>query len=71
MERAVARGELPADTGGAPGLEALIAPLYLRLLVTDAPLDRAAVAASAERTAYLGRAGLLLAGDPRAAGSAY
>lgn len=37
--RGVARGELPADTDADLMIEALIAPLYLRLLVTDVPID--------------------------------
>lgn len=63
VERGVARGELPADTDRTAVLETLIAPLYLRLLVTGQPLDGHAVRATAERTAALGRAGLLTAPD--------
>jgi AcrR family transcriptional regulator len=39
IERAVARGELPATVDGRLALEALIAPLNFRTLVTDEPLD--------------------------------
>jgi AcrR family transcriptional regulator len=39
FDRAVGRGELPADVEPSMVLEALIAPLYLRLLVTGEPLD--------------------------------
>lgn len=39
FDRAVARGEFPPDADPIPCLEALIAPLYLRLLVTGEPID--------------------------------
>lgn len=53
VERAVARGELPEGTDPAHVLEALIAPIWFRLLVSGAPIDdesldrwaRAAIAA--------------------------
>ncbi len=38
ISRAVARGELPAETDSDFLIEGLIAPLYLRLLVTGQPL---------------------------------
>ncbi|HXY93135.1 MAG TPA: TetR/AcrR family transcriptional regulator [Acidimicrobiia bacterium] len=41
VERAVARGELPSGTDAHLVLEALIGPLYVRLLLTGEPLDRA------------------------------
>lgn len=41
IARGVERGELPPDTDADLMIEALIAPLYLRLLVTDAPIDTA------------------------------
>jgi AcrR family transcriptional regulator len=52
VERAVARGELPAGTEPAPVMQAMAAPLYYRLLVTGEPLtqdvaDQAAAAALA------------------------
>jgi AcrR family transcriptional regulator len=40
VERAVARGEVPPGTDPRPLVEALLGMLYLRLLVTRAPLDR-------------------------------
>lgn len=40
VERAVARGEVPPGTDPQPLVEALLGMLYLRLLVTRAPLDR-------------------------------
>jgi len=39
VERAVSRGEFPRDADPSVLLEALIAPLYLRLLVTGEPLE--------------------------------
>jgi predicted nucleotidyltransferase len=38
VQRAVARGELPAETDADFLIESLIAPFYLRLLVTGEPL---------------------------------
>ncbi|WP_218952402.1 TetR/AcrR family transcriptional regulator C-terminal ligand-binding domain-containing protein [Amycolatopsis anabasis] len=37
--RAVARGELPADTDAVELVKTLVAPIYLRLLVTGEPID--------------------------------
>lgn len=59
VERAVARGELPAGTEPAELLKALMAPIYLRLLVTGEPLDdevadrAAAIALAAARAEAL------------------
>lgn len=39
IERAVARGELPATVDGRLVLQALIAPLHFRTLLTDEPPD--------------------------------
>jgi AcrR family transcriptional regulator len=39
IDRAVARGELPAGTDASLALEALIAPLHFRTLVSRRPLD--------------------------------
>jgi hypothetical protein len=41
IERAVARGELPDGVDSQLVLEALIAPLHFRTLLTDEPLDAA------------------------------
>lgn len=59
IDRAVAREELSAGTSATATLEALIAPLYLRLLVTGSPLDRAAIRTAADMTALAARQGLL------------
>jgi len=40
VERAVARGEVPAGTEPRPVIEALLGPLYFRLLVTGERPDR-------------------------------
>jgi len=39
VQRGIDRGELPADTDPDLAIEALLGPLYLRLLVTREPLD--------------------------------
>jgi AcrR family transcriptional regulator len=41
VRRGVERGELPADTDPELLVEAIVAPLYLRLLVTDRPISAA------------------------------
>lgn len=41
VDRAIARGELPAGTDGRLVIESLIGPLYVRLLLTGEPVDRA------------------------------
>ncbi|GAA2206501.1 TetR/AcrR family transcriptional regulator [Nonomuraea monospora] len=38
LERAVARGELPADLDVAAETDRLVGPLYYRVLVTDEPI---------------------------------
>jgi AcrR family transcriptional regulator len=62
IDRAIARGELPAGTEPGPVMSAMAAPLYYRLLVTAGPptpadADRAAAAALAAA-----RAGVFAAG---------
>jgi Tetracyclin repressor-like, C-terminal domain len=39
VERAIARGEIPPDTDPGVVLEAVIAPIYFRLLMTGEKLD--------------------------------
>jgi AcrR family transcriptional regulator len=41
VERAIQRGELPADTDPHELIELVAAPIYYRLLVTGEPIDRA------------------------------
>jgi AcrR family transcriptional regulator len=43
VERAIERGELPADTDPKPLIEGLLGGIYLRVLVTREPLDDAAL----------------------------
>jgi len=39
VERAIERGEVPADTNPNVTIEALVGPIWLRLLVTGEPID--------------------------------
>jgi hypothetical protein len=39
FERAIERGEIPADTDGPLIVQTLIGPLYVRLLLTNEPID--------------------------------
>jgi AcrR family transcriptional regulator len=48
--RAIERGELPAEADPEAVIEQLVAPAYLRLLLTGGPLDDALVTASVRRT---------------------
>ena len=49
LDRAIARGDLPADLDTEAFTEALAGPLFFRLLVTGRPIDPATAAASADR----------------------
>lgn len=57
VQEAVARGELPEGTDPAEVVRAVSAPLYYRLLTTDAPLDEAAAARAAAAAVAAARAG--------------
>lgn len=59
IERAIARGDLPAGTDPASVVKALAAPLYLRLLVTAEPVDEAAADHAALVALTAARAGVL------------
>lgn len=59
VRRAIARGELPAGTDPAELLKTLMAPIYLRLLVTAEPLDDAAADRAAAAAVAAARAGAL------------
>jgi AcrR family transcriptional regulator len=48
--RAIERGELPAGTDPEAVIEQLVAPAYLRLLLTGGPLDHTLIADSVQRT---------------------
>ncbi|HUA28544.1 MAG TPA: TetR/AcrR family transcriptional regulator [Streptosporangiaceae bacterium] len=67
---AVARGELPAGTDPAELIKTVIAPIYLRILVIDEPIDRAVADRAAEVALTAARAGLLRAGGVDPAGAA-
>ncbi len=60
VERAVARGDLPAGTDGDELLEFLSAPLYQRLLVTLEPLTARAADHAAAATLAAARAGVFV-----------
>ncbi|WP_230881821.1 TetR/AcrR family transcriptional regulator [Planomonospora sp. ID91781] len=59
IRRAVQRGELPEDTDPAELVKTLIAPIYLRLLVTAEPLDEAVADRAARSAIAAARAGAL------------
>ncbi len=48
--RAIERGELPATTDPEAVIEHLVAPAYLRLLLTGGPLDKSLLEESVSRT---------------------
>jgi AcrR family transcriptional regulator len=56
---AIARGELPADTDPAELVRTLLAPIYLRLLVTAEPIDRTTADNAAKVAFAAARAGAL------------
>src|SRR5450755_766517 len=60
---AIARGELPADTDPAELVRTLLAPIYLRLLVTAEPIDRT-TADNAAKVALAAARGGALSSDP-------
>jgi AcrR family transcriptional regulator len=57
--RAIARGELPAGTNPAALIKAMIAPIYLRLLVTAEPIDEVTADQAATMALAAARAGVL------------
>ncbi|WP_100864833.1 MULTISPECIES: TetR/AcrR family transcriptional regulator [Streptomyces] len=57
VQEAVARGEVPEGTDAAEVVRAVSAPLYYRLLTTDAPLDEAAARRAAGAAVAAARAG--------------
>ncbi|WP_405743393.1 TetR/AcrR family transcriptional regulator [Streptomyces sp. NBC_01525] len=58
VQQAVERGELPEDTDTREVVRAVSAPLYYRLLTSDALLDEAAADRAAEATVAAARAGV-------------
>ena len=65
IARAIARGELPADTDPAELVKAMIAPIYLRFLVTADPVDETTADQAAQAALAVARAGLLRASATR------
>jgi AcrR family transcriptional regulator len=61
ITRAIARGELPGGTDPAEVIKALIAPIYLRLLVTAEPIDETVADRAAAIAVAAARAGTLRA----------
>ncbi|MGW0807746.1 TetR/AcrR family transcriptional regulator [Nonomuraea sp. NPDC002799] len=64
ITRAVERGQLPEGTDPVALLKSLIAPLYLRLLVTAEPIDDTTADQAAAITLAAARAGLFAAPRP-------
>ncbi|MEU3721619.1 TetR/AcrR family transcriptional regulator [Streptomyces sp. NPDC031705] len=60
VRQAVERGEVPQGTDAAEVVRAVSAPLYYRLLTTDAPLDEAAARRAATAAAAAARAGVFV-----------
>jgi AcrR family transcriptional regulator len=59
VERAITRGELPADTNSRELIGLVAAPIYYRLLVTDEPINRAVADRAAVAALAAARAGVL------------
>jgi AcrR family transcriptional regulator len=59
VARAIARGELPPDTDAALVIKTLVAPLYLRLLITAEPIDEVTADQAARVALAAARAGAL------------
>jgi AcrR family transcriptional regulator len=59
ITRAVARGELPRDTDADMLIKTVLAPIYLRLLITAEPVDDATADQAARVALVAARAGVL------------
>jgi AcrR family transcriptional regulator len=59
IARAVARGELPPDTDPDAVIKTVLAPIYLRLLITAEPVDDATSEQAARVALVAARAGVL------------
>ena len=66
---AIARGELPADTDPAELVRTLVAPIYLRLLVTAEPIDTTTADNAAKVALAAARAGALRSAPAEGEGS--
>ncbi|KAA8880659.1 TetR/AcrR family transcriptional regulator [Nocardia colli] len=65
VSRAVERGELPVGTDPTSTIKALIAPIYLRILVTAEPIDDAAADQAARIALAAARAGVFAPDGPQ------
>jgi AcrR family transcriptional regulator len=61
--RAVHRGEIPPTTDAPAMIKTVLAPIYLRLLITAEPIDDASADQAARVALAAARAGVLLAGS--------
>jgi len=68
VTRAIARGELPHGTDPAEVIKTVIAPIYLRLLITAEPINAATADAAAAVALAAARAGVLRPPHARPAG---
>ncbi len=59
VARAIARGELPPGTDPAEVVRAVLAPIYLRVLVTSEPISQSTADAAADAALAAARAGAL------------
>jgi AcrR family transcriptional regulator len=57
--RAIERGELPIDTDPAEVIKTMIAPIYLRLLITAEPIDQTIADRAAQLAVTAAQAGIL------------
>ena len=64
VQRAVARGQLPAGTSADDLMKHLTAPLFHRLLVTAEPLTQASADQAAAAALAAARAGIFVAAGP-------
>jgi hypothetical protein len=68
VTRAVARGELPPDTDPDAVIKTVLAPIYLRLLITAEPVDDATAEQAARVALVAARAGALSDSSSMASG---
>jgi AcrR family transcriptional regulator len=59
ITRAVARGELPGDTDPDAVIKTVLAPIYLRMLITAEPVDEGTADQAAQVALVAARAGVL------------
>jgi AcrR family transcriptional regulator len=67
VKAAIERGQLPARTDPAELIKTVIAPIYLRLLITAEPVTSAVADAAVAVALTAARAGLLSSGDDHSA----